>query len=387
VSVTSEGAPLSITDETVAEMETYLHQSWRSRSWNSVASYDAIWHFAHAYGDDNPLFWNPEYAAATPIGRMFAPPTFLYSCEYAPITGGVQADDDLGVDVWLPGAFGLWASDRWVWHDRVWVDEPIETVNELWDVRERKSRFSGRSVDQVTKTTFTGRDGRPLAELYRSIFRFEKSSAIELGRYAGRKRPVYTAEDRDRIARDQLAERDQRRGAEPRYWEDVSVGDHLPQLLKGPLDVTTIIAWLLGWGSSYVQPSRLRAELLERRPGAGVVHPEIGHYDTIEAPHWEPAVAQLAGFPDGYDFGGQRITNLAHVVTDWCGDEGEMRELDARLLRPNLIGDLQTMSGAVVSKHDGDGHLTVRCSLEAVNQDGETTAAGHAVVELPSRNR
>src|SRR5436190_21736284 len=42
----------------------------------TVASADAIRHFARAYGDDNPLYSDPAYARAAPFGALFAPPLF-----------------------------------------------------------------------------------------------------------------------------------------------------------------------------------------------------------------------------------------------------------------------------------------------------------------------
>ena len=34
-----------------------------------------------------------------------------------------------------------------------------------------------------------------------------------------------------------LLDHEEVRGANPRYWEDVKVGDEIPQIVKGPLSV------------------------------------------------------------------------------------------------------------------------------------------------------
>jgi acyl dehydratase len=39
---------------------------------------DATRHFAYGYGDDNPLYCDPEYAKETRWSGLIAPPNFLY---------------------------------------------------------------------------------------------------------------------------------------------------------------------------------------------------------------------------------------------------------------------------------------------------------------------
>src|SRR5882672_9175051 len=50
---------------------------------NPPHNYEVTWdgsrHFAFGYGDDNPLYCDPAYAAGTRWGRLVAPPTFLYT--------------------------------------------------------------------------------------------------------------------------------------------------------------------------------------------------------------------------------------------------------------------------------------------------------------------
>jgi hypothetical protein len=376
MTATTPTAP-AITDDAIEHMRGQLRQPWPTQGWNSTAGADAVWHFALGLGDDNPLWWHAEPA------KQQVPPMFLYSCENAPVVPGLkQTAERGGVDTWLPGALGLWAGDRWIWHTRVEVGEPIGATTELWDVAERKSSLSERSVAQTTRTVFRGRDDRMLAEVYRSIFRFERS-AMTADHYLGLRPAEYTAEDRERMQGQYLAEAGNRRGPEPRYWSDVEIGDPLPTLLKGPLTVTGLVSWVVGWGASMCQSDRVRASLLDRNPGAGIVHPEYGFEDTIEGPHWDDRLAHLGGYPRGYDFGCQRLSWLSQSITDWCGDDGRLAEFDGRLLKPNLIGDTTWVTGRVTGKN-ADGS-TVTCAVEARNQRDDVTASATAVVELPAK--
>lgn len=374
----------AITDEAIAAMRADLHRPWECHGWNSRASFDAIWHFAHGVGDDNPLWWDEAYAAGTRSGRMFAPPMFLYSCANAPLVPGVFETAERGVDSWLPGALGLWAQDRWVWHDRLWLDEPVRATAELWDVKERRSSFAGRSISQTTRIAYRAGDDRLVGELFRTIFRFERS-ALSQTTYMDTPRPRYSSAERTAIREQYLRERPARRGADVRYGGDVKPGDPLPTLLKGPLDVTSIAAWVMGWGSPMCQSNRLRAEFVEQRSGAEMVHPVWGHADTIEGPHWDDDLARLGGFPRGYDFGPQRFAWMLHCVSDWCGDDAVIRDFEGRLRRPNLVGDLTTITGVVAEKSEDAGSGLVTCSLEARNQRDELTATARATVELAVR--
>ena len=68
-----------ITDAALAEMRAQIGvRQPISPAWSRTANADAIWHFALGVGDDNPLWWHRDYAEKSAVGRMYAPPTFLY---------------------------------------------------------------------------------------------------------------------------------------------------------------------------------------------------------------------------------------------------------------------------------------------------------------------
>ena len=68
------------------------------------------------------------------------------------------------------------------------------------------------------------------------------------------------------------------------------------------------------------------------------------------------------------------------------GDDGFLAELDVSILKPNLVGDLTNISG-YVSKIWEDSHCFVRIEIEAENQNKQITAAGYAIVALPSESK
>jgi hypothetical protein len=67
------------------------------------------------------------------------------------------------------------------------------------------------------------------------------------------------------------------------------------------------------------------------------------------------------------------------------GDTGMLARLAVQVRRHNLIGDTTWCRGTVTGRALAGGRGEVTAGLSAVNQRGETIAAGQAVVVLPRR--
>jgi acyl dehydratase len=367
-----------ITDEALAELRGRVGVPRKQNPWNRVATRDAIWHFAEGVGDDNPLWLDEDYARRSPYGTIVAPPTFVYTAANGPVGPG---EDRLG----LPGVLGLWYRDTWELREPVRLDDTMEAVQDYVRVDEIATEYGGRAVEQAMETTFRNGHGAVVARYWRSLRRFERAAARERGMYAEMPAARYT-EAEMRVIYDQYArEKAQRRGAVPRYWEDVREGEPLITLVKGPLTVTNLVAFLMGWGSPMCPANRLAYEYLQAHPSDLVVDPETNIPDTIEAPHWDSYFARESGLPAGYDFGAQRTAWFAHLMTDWLGDHGRLRRLDVRLRRPNLIGDTTWLSGRVARTYVDEGLYLVDVDLWSDNQRGERSAIGQATASLPTR--
>ena len=383
MSAGSAGSPAAtITDEAIAEMRSHIGQEIDVRPWNREITEDSIWHFASGIGDDNPIWWDRGAAESGAVGRMAAPPMWLYSAvQGAPVPGAAHIGS---IEEWLPGSHPVWGGDRWHWFTRPWLGLRIRVTASLHSVRERVSEFGGRSVVQIERFRFTEEtSGNAIAECFRTVFRFDRAGGREAGKYADLAPAGYTPAELDGLAAHYEAEADRRRGPAGRGWDEVRVGDSLGTLAKGPLTVTNLVGWLLGWGSPLCQTNRMLHTYLREHPGAMLVDDRTGIADSLASAHWDQHFAQMSGFPDAYDYGCQRFAWLAHLVSDWAGDAGFLREFDGRLRRPNLLGDITWISGTVTRKRlDGDAAV-IDCELTATNQRGEVTASATATVQLP----
>jgi hypothetical protein len=218
-----------------------------------------------------------------------------------------------------------------------------------------------------------------------TIRRFERSQTSARGAYLDRPLATYTPERMAELERHYESEAGAlRRGTDTRYIEDVAVGDRIGPMLKGPLTLTNLIGFLMGGGSGLNPTNRMLPSFLKLHPGSRVVHPVTGIVDTIEAPHWDDAFARASGMPAAYDFGFGRISWLAHMATDWAGDDGFLKELEVRLVRPNVVGDITWIDGQVAAVDGASGLATI--VLGARNQLDETTTRCTAKIELRNRS-
>jgi acyl dehydratase len=282
----------------------------------------------------------------------------------------------------MPGTLPLWVSDRWVLHRPAFEGETIAATSELVDVGERPGRDGSRSVTYSDRTSYVGSDGSVIGERYAAMVRRERPRQPA----TAPAEPVqthYSGEERRAIGAQYEREGSQRRGSTPLRGSELGVGDPIPPIVKGPLTVTNVVGWLLGWGSPLCPTNRIAHLYLQEHPRAGLEDPRSNIQDTIEGPHWDAYLAQASGMPQSYDFGTQRISWVAHLLTDWCGDDGFLTELEVRLRRPNFVGDTTWLKGQVTALVPDSDSVLVDCAVTGTNQRGEETTTGTAKVRLP----
>ncbi|MGE5089481.1 MAG: MaoC family dehydratase, partial [Candidatus Levyibacteriota bacterium] len=230
--------------------------------WCHEATRDNIRHYAHGIGDDNPLWCDPDYAAGTRFGGLVAPPSFLFACSRI-ISGYVGG---------LPGVHAMWAGADWTWHLPIRRNDEITTEASLKDLIEHGTRFAGRAVQQIYHVKFHNQDGGLVAEADSWCFRTDRDQAREEGtKYKELKaKPPkrYTDEELAALYRHYADE--EVRGATPRWWDDVAVGERLPTMAKGPMTVTGFIAFAQGWGGLYIRANKLAWKQIQKHSGLGI---------------------------------------------------------------------------------------------------------------------
>lgn len=342
--------------------------------WNYEATRDAIRHYAHGIGDDNPLWCDPEYAAKARFGTVAALPSFLFTTSRI-VSGYVGG---------LSGTHAMWAGANWQWHKPVLRNDTIRTEAKLKDLIEHQTRFAGRSFQQIYNVKFYNQHGDNVAEADSWCFRTDRDVAREQGtkykEVKAREPKKYTDDDLSKIF--ELYAKEEVRGANTRKWDDVQVGDKLPRMVKGPMTVTGFICYAQGWGGLYIRANKLAWAQHHKHPGLGIKN-RFGIPDCPERVHWEEEFALKVGTPGAYDYGPERTSWLTHHLTNWQSDAGFLRSHQSQIRRHNPEGDVIWIDGEVTRKFEEGGKKLVEIKQKAVQQDGETSATGVGIVELP----
>jgi acyl dehydratase len=384
----------AITDEGVAQLRQRIGvaqphpQPPHYRSPNE----DAFRHLAEAYGDDNPLWCEPEYAVTTVWGGPIASPNF---------NGGDTLIGENEVERLDPetkellrgdpirGAHAFYSGSFREWWNPLRPGMRIGRRNALVGVHDKQSEFAKRAVHEWTAEVFCARDpALALSAQYRLMIRTEREEAEKRGKYDEIVIEPYTDDELARIDDAYASEPGRRRGAEPRWWEDIDEGDDVGPIVKGPLRVTDMVCWHVGMGMGLYGVKALRLGYQQRQKVPKFFRPDdLNIPDVQQRVHWDQEWARRAGNPAIYDYGRMRETWLVHLCTDWMGDDAWLWKLDCQFRKFNYVGDTHWMRGRVTRKFLAEGDRpAVDLDIWGENQRGDTTTPGHATILLPSRD-
>jgi acyl dehydratase len=352
------------------------------RQQNEVCSSDSFRQYARCYGDDNPLYCEPEYATASSWAAPIAPPLYPASAgvmepiewsetEKAAMSGG---DPLAGIGQYMCG-------ERWVLLKPVRPGDVLRRSQSLFSADLRASTFGGGTGALLShRISWLGEDGSPFAFRFLDFWHADRERSRKTGKYRGIEPTQYTDEDLERI--DALYDAEAVRGATPRLTRDVEPGDALGPIAKGPLSVTDVICWHTGMGMGDYGVAALKVGYKNRRRVPGFYQRnELGFWDAAQRCHWDAAWAERLGHPAPYDYGFMRTNWMVHLLTNWMGDDAWIWTLQASVRKFNYLGDFQIVSGIVreVDREASSATIDMRCE----NQRGETTCEGRAVVLLP----
>lgn len=357
----------------------------RNQEHITTATYDSIRNFAWGVGDSNPLYTDEHYGESTRWGSQVAP-NIMSQIMGAPMLGDPMPDEVKraakglfsGIHVFVSGGSSEWfqpilPGDRIVAYAG---EESIEV---------KDSEFSGTSVIQVRRSVRLNQRGEIVAIQRVVRVLTERKKARERGKNSTIEPASYTDDDLRRI--EEIYAQEGPRGADPRYWEDVAVGDELPAMVKGPLTTTEIVAFHAGgygFAPYGLKASRLAYENRQRIP-AFFVKNDQGVPDVAQRLHWDSEWAKAIGNPRAYDYGVMRQTWLHHYLTDWAGDDAFVLRQEDSMRKFNYQGDTQFLSGSVTQKRQTPEGGVVDIEMQMTNQRGEKTTFGTATVALPSR--
>jgi acyl dehydratase len=347
---------------------------YRQEYFNTQVTRDSIKHFVDGIGDINPLFRDRNYALKTKYGRLVAPPSFLETINYSQHPEGLP-----------PGIQGFLSGFEWEYFRPVCEgDEYTARVIYPFDVQLKPSRFAGQLVI-VTEKGDLVRSGGGIAATYKSwVIFMEGSKSKERGTsQVLNEMPKYSKEEIDEIYRAQ--DKEIPRGKEPRYWEDVNVGEELPPVVRGPYSLSEKFAWFVGKGNppSCVSDRLFRLIAEKYNENKGYFDPDLNIY--IRPSMFDVKTMADRGVPRIHDAGAQRNAWRNMVLTNWIGDDGFLWKSKAEVRGFNQEGDVTWCRAKVTKKYVQNGRYCVDIDCWCENQKHEVTMPGEGTVILPSR--
>ena len=301
-------------------------------SWVSEVTTDAIRHFAWGIGDNNPLWADQDYGPSSELTTTVAPPSFAYAIDETSVAPG------------LDGYERHYEKVKWEWFHRLEIGDRISA----------ESKILGEDHDSTTdailqygETSFHCGDKGVMAKASVTIRRDKK----DLPTVDERDEIKYTPDELSEIEEAILHEKC--RGSSPRYWEELSIGDQLGTVTKGPLSIMDIVAWCAG---------------------------TMGSPDTQKG-------YSAGGLNDQTATGPQLAAWAMHLLTNWMGDNGFLHELTVTFSGLPCLGSTTTISGSVSSVFMDEDKYFCEITFTCLLQNGELIANGIALIEVPSNKR
>ena len=377
--ITRELAQGKFTDKMLADMRALIGTELRTDSCvnNEYATRLAILRFCEGIGDDNPLWTDAAYAASSPYGTLIAPPSFIFAC-----LGSIQ--------VGWPGLGGFHCETKMQFEQPIRVGDKItaKVIFDGFDGPTDDSQFGGRRIKDYLRQEYRNQEGALVATFICSRMRFERSEMQK--RRETRKLELphpWTDAEIEQIENDIMAETP--RGATPRYWEDVEVGEEIPTITKGPLGLTDFIAYIAA-GAAPVPRIAAHGVALRRyrkHPKWAFRDPATHALEPVYAVHYNDYAAKLQGAQIAYDVGVQRTSWQIHSLTNWMGDAGRLQSLFGQYRAHVYLSDVVRLGGRVDAKEiNANGEHVVHLTTWATNQRQQNAMPGKATIVLPTRS-
>tara|TARA_Y100000590_G_scaffold468266_1_gene650418 strand:+ start:1177 stop:2325 length:1149 start_codon:yes stop_codon:yes gene_type:complete len=343
-----------------------------------LADWLTIRRFCAALGDPNLLYKDPGGGVATRYNSMIAPPTFVAAIR-TPNSGGPYVTKQYGVSPFLTrGSFE--------WTDIIRVGDRLESTIKVTDVKEAGKRWGYESADVESTVEYRNSYGG-LIGTGKGV---NSMVAYERGKDMIESRDIYRYSDEEihKIEND-IESEPEPRGKLLRYYDDVEVGEDLPQLVKGPMTLSDMMAWVVAEAKSLSLGALVYNDLKEKYPGRVVTNP------TTNWPYWDADQSfedilscEEMGFKSPPSRGIQRVCLAGQVVTHWMGDDAFLRSLDICVPEHWVYGDTMWLNGKVTAKRTeevgSESYFAVDIAITGVNQLGTTIAEGTATAYLPN---
>jgi hypothetical protein len=305
----------------------------------------------------------------------------------------------------IPGSHLIFGGEEWWFYG-----SPIRPGDKLFQQRRfdgykvADTKFAGPTVFSRGDTAHRNQNGVLIARERSTAIRYLIEEAKKRGMYDKTQRTPkkWTSAELDAINKQRmdwiLSNRD---GVSPHY-EEVKVGDTLPQRVIGPHSVVTFAlecrahrqniwgTWRWNAPEGVYDPAKEdagfdknmtydhEAGLIDPRQKDGLYHgPSSGHINADKAEH--------VGMGGAYGYGASMSAWFHDYVAYWAGHNGFIWHSNSSFRSPAFEGDVTYVDGEVIEKIDKSpyGVPVVVVKVKQTTQDGDVILSATAEVELP----
>jgi acyl dehydratase len=370
-----------LNDAALTEWEKRIGLELRVNNiYNQTVSPEAIRNFANGIGDINPLYRDESYARQTRFEALVASPAWVVSVFPHWVLQG------------LPGIHADHSASDWEFLSPVYVNDKITPKCYFVGYDIKTSKFAGKTAFEYQRFEYWNQRNELVSRGYNLLVRYERQTARGksdqgTGKYDDIQVPhPWTEEALQKVDQDTLAE--EVRGSKVRYWEDVSIGEELVPVVKGPLGLTDIIAYCAGAAPVQLSAHGVQLRLYKKHPAWGFRDPVTHAWEPIYGVHYSVPAARAVGARYAYDVGVQRNCWVINLLTNWMGDEGWIKRSYSEYRQFVYLSDAVWLKGKVTKKYiDENGEHCVDIETHGINQRGADTIPGEANVVLPSREK
>ena len=155
---------------------------------------DATRHFAYGYGDDNPLYCDPEYGKNTRWGGLIAPPNFTYCMGENAAPPPTPAQKELLKGDPFAGLGSYQAAMEFEYYRPLTAGDRCHVIRAQVGVADKPSRFGGRTAHVTHDFLFANGHGQ-IVTIQRGTWinaerHASKDRAKEKGRSASTRTPT-----------------------------------------------------------------------------------------------------------------------------------------------------------------------------------------------------
>ena len=351
--------------------------------------------WVHAMHYPSLLHYDPDYAAASRWGGLVAPQSFPIATD----DGHGAAPACVGC---IPNSHLLFAGDEWWFYGpRIKAGDMVRKERVPFDYTVKETGF-GPTCFQRGDNNYSNQHGEPIAKQRSTALRYNAhagGSAVNEADFAD---PEWTDEELDDVEKRAFTwvQMLHDLGHKERWWDDVNVGDQLPERVFGPHSIASFAtewrAYIVNtWGTMNLRKQDLLAmgftpEMAgyENDPDMQKINPTLtdGAYYGPSRGHLFPKYARRIGMPRGYGYGASMGSWVTDFLSGWAGEHGMVVHSVANYRGPALTGDITIQTAEVTEKSvDDEGRHLVHVKHLMTNQRGVKMCLGTAEIALPKK--